>query len=138
MFENLVLANGKRKSQSATNVCPGAGHYIDIVTNHEGPPKCRPKQSTPSLKIEDRHSYTKVHEQKPIYTFVKNQKPSENLAKDQTPNTIDRSCTCYVRVNKADAATQYELSVETFVSTPNEVPRKVCDNTPQPEVLKVS
>lgn len=92
---------------------PNTGPCVDIVTNHEGPPASRPKQSTTSLKIV----------QKPT---TKYQKPSENFVKHKRPNTIDRSCTCCVRVNTKDAETQYEFSVETFVPTSYEVPSEVC------------
>lgn len=139
MFENQVPANVKRKSQSATNVCPNTGFYIDIVTNHEGPPTCRPKQSTTSLKISDQKpSHRAEHEQKPVYTSVKYQKPSENFVSNKTPNTMDRSCTCCVRVNKADAATQYDLSVETFASKLYDVPWEVCVKTTQLQLLNFS
>lgn len=104
-------------------MCPSTGPCIDIVTNHEGPPTYKPKQSTTSLEIKG---------QKP----VKHQGPSENLVKNKTPNTVDRSCTCCVRVNKTDAETQYELYVETFVPTSYEAPGEVCANTPQVQVLK--
>lgn len=130
MLENQGLANVKRRSQSATNMCPITGPCIDIVTNHEGPPTCRPKQSTSSLKVKDQTPcYREMCEQKPLYTSLKFQKPIENLVK-KTPNTIDRSCTCCIRVNKTDAETQYELPAETFVSTSCEV----CANTPQLQV----
>lgn len=123
MFENQAPAKVQRKSQSATNLCPSTGPCIDIVTNHEGPPTYKPKHSTASLKTKD---------QKP----VKHQGLSENLAKNKTPNTVDRSCTCCVRVNKTDAETQYELSVETFVPTSYEAPGEASANTPQVQVLK--
>lgn len=120
-------------------MCPNTGPCIDIVTNQEGPPTCRPKQSATSLKIKDpKPSYRAMHEQKPISTSVKYQKPSENFVKNKTRNTIDRSCTCCVRITKTDAETQYELSVETLFSTFYEIPCEVCVNTPQLQVIEVS
>ncbi|XP_026323945.1 uncharacterized protein LOC113233151 isoform X2 [Hyposmocoma kahamanoa] len=113
ILETQVPTNVKRKSQSATNVSPNTGPCIDIVTNHEGPPAPRPKQSTTSLKIEVQKPTTKY------------QKPSENFAKNKIPTTINRSCTCCVRVNTTDAETQCEFSVETFVPTSYEVPSEV-------------
>lgn len=124
IFETQVPANVKRKSRSATNVCPSTGPGIDIVTNQEGPPAYKTTESTTSLKIK---------EQK---LTVKYQKPSENVVKNKTSNAIDRSCTCCVRVNKTDAVTQYELSVETFVPASYDMSSEVCANTPQ--IQKIS